>query len=586
MWDYLKRQQLQRKGLSCGRKRRECSQSEWIETLRFSPFVRLLVLSVFVAGLGVLVRYLPQDAGFPFLQSNTGLGSAILLASLAVSFIYLKLEHPCTWESNSRVLLVYTTMLIQLSLLHLADFIVRLNGKDTGYALYFAPSALAPMTLCLLLGVEHGFFAVIFGAIWGAFIVQYELSFSYAILTLGTGLVGTLTTRHLRKRSQLMRAGLWVGLAGVGLCLLVGKVVSPADLWAGDGWHEFGIAAGSLLLAGIFTATVVNGLLPVLEGLFKITTTISWIELSDLNHPLLRRMTLEAPGTYHHSLMVASLSESAAEAIGADPTVCRVCSYFHDIGKLERPEYCIENIHGDENPHDDLSPTMSALIILSHVKDGVDLALKYKLNQQIIDAIQQHHGTSLVWFFYRRAVDHQEEVKKEVAAGRASATDIPEVTEKEFRYAGPKPQTRESAIISLADAVESASRVLTKPTPQKIEQLVDEIVASRLRDGQLDECDLTLAELERIRVSFENSLRTMLHRRIPYPEEKTREDRQREKDYTDKNRPDPPPPPKGSGSDRTQIWDRPHRPKVTPVSTAAKQPPSQDVPGLGTHPAS
>jgi hypothetical protein len=320
-----------------------------------------------------------------------------------------------------------------------------------------------------------------------------------------------------------MRSGLWVGLTGLVIAFALRRMTSPLDLWHGQRWNDFGIEAGSVLLAGIFTVTVVNGLLPVLEGLFKITTTISWIELSDLNHPLLRRMTLEAPGTYHHSLMVGSLAESAAEAIGADATMCRVCSYFHDIGKLERPEYCIENINGDENPHDDLSPSMSALIIISHVKDGVDLALKHKLNREIIDVIGQHHGNSLVWYFYRKALDHQEEVKKQVAAGLAKPTDVPEVSEKEFRYPGIRPQSRESAIISLADAIEGASRVLQKPTPQKIEQLVDELVANRIKDGQLEDCELTLGELERVKDSFKARLRTILHRRIPYPEDKAKD---------------------------------------------------------------
>jgi len=231
-------------------------------------------------------------------------------------------------------------------------------------------------------------------------------------------------------------------------------------------------------------------------------------------------MTLEAPGTYHHSLMVANLAEAAAEAVGANATVCRVCSYFHDIGKLVKPEYYIENIGGEENPHSDLAPSMSALVVIAHVKDGVDLACRHKLNREIIDVIQQHHGTSIIAYFHRRALDQMEEVKKAVAEGRAAESDIPEVKESSFRYPGPKPAFRESAIISLADAVESASRALSKPTPQKIESLVEDIVRNRLRDGQLDECDLTLRDLRQVKDSFSKTLRTSLHRRIPYPDEK------------------------------------------------------------------
>ncbi len=527
MLDYFKRQKLQRKGLSCGKKRREQVESEWLETARSSPYVRGLFIMLFIAGLGALVRYLPADAGFQFLQSTAGLATPLILGVLLVSLVHLRVTEPATWFHNSRVLLIYLVILLQIALVELADFLLHLNLRPPSDILLFAPCALAPITLTLLSGVRLGFFASIYGSIWGAMMVSHDHTLAFLLFSLSTGMVGVLATRHLRKRSQLMRAGLYIGLTGLVLAFALQHMTSPLALWRGQGWGQFGMQAGAVLVGGIITVTIVNGLLPVLEGIFKITTPISWIELSDLNHPLLRRLTMEAPGTYHHSLQVASLAEGAAEAIGADATQCRVCAYFHDIGKLERPEYCIENIHGDENPHDDLSPSMSALIIISHVKDGVDLALKHKLNREIISVIQQHHGNSLVWFFYRRALDYQEEVRKQVALGNAKPTDVPEVAEKEFRYPGPRPQSRESAIISLADAVESASRVLQKPTPQKIEQMVSEIVASRLKDGQLDECDLTLGELDKVKESFQNRLRTILHRRIPYPDEKAPAEKER-----------------------------------------------------------
>jgi putative nucleotidyltransferase with HDIG domain len=262
---------------------------------------------------------------------------------------------------------------------------------------------------------------------------------------------------------------------------------------------------------------LVGGALPILEHLFQITTDISWLEASDLNHPLLRRMTIEAPGTYHHSLVVANLAEAAAEGIGANATLCRVCSYFHDIGKLVKPEYFTENMSLERNPHDDLAPTMSALIILAHVKEGVDLALKHKLNKQIIDIIQEHHGTSLVYYFYQRAIQQQEDAREGGKIMNIREDDIPEVREESFRYSGPKPQTKESAIVSLADMVESASRSLEKPTPQKIEQLVNELIEERIADRQLDDCDLTLGELTVIAERFRFTLMTMLHSRIAYP---------------------------------------------------------------------
>src|SRR5437867_11877641 len=198
-------------------------------------------------------------------------------------------------------------------------------------------------------------------------------------------------------------------------------------------------------------------------------------------------MTIEAPGTYHHSLVVANLAESAAEAVGANATLCRVCSYFHDVGKLVKPEYFTENMNFERNPHDDLAPTMSALIIIAHVKEGVDLALKYKLNHRIIDIIQEHHGTSLVYYFYQRALQQQEDARAGGKIMNMRAEDIPEVQEESFRYGGPKPQTRESGIISIADAVESASRCMEKVTPTRLEQLIRDIIEKRVMDGQLDE---------------------------------------------------------------------------------------------------
>src|SRR5438034_826556 len=217
-------------------------------------------------------------------------------------------------------------------------------------------------------------------------------------------------------------------------------------------------------------------------------------------------MTIEAPGTYHHSLVVANLAEAAAEAIGANATLCRVCSYFHDVGKLIKPEYFTENMSFERNPHDDLAPTMSTLIIIAHVKEGVDLALKYKLHQRIIDIIQEHHGTSLVYYFYQRALQQYEDARAGGKIMKLREDDIPDVREESFRYSGPKPQTRESAVVSLADMVESASRSLEKPTPQKIESLVNELIEERIIDRQLDECDLTLAELKVIAERFDGRI--------------------------------------------------------------------------------
>jgi cyclic-di-AMP phosphodiesterase PgpH len=331
-----------------------------------------------------------------------------------------------------------------------------------------------------------------------------------------SGFTAVYLTLQVRRRSKLVRAGLGVGVAIWILSLTFG-FIGPINLFppTANDWPMIGLQSAFAIGNGIVTATIVGGVLPMFEPLFQITTDISWLEASDLNHPLLRRMTIEAPGTYHHSLVVANLAEAAAEAIGANATLCRVCAYFHDVGKLVKPDYFTENMSFERNPHEDLAPTMSALIIIAHVKEGVDLALKYKLNQRIIDIIQEHHGTSLVYYFYKRAQQMHEDAR---AGGKImKMPDIAEVREESFRYSGPKPQTKESAIVSLADAVESASRSLEKPTPAKIEQLVNDIIDRRIADRQLHECDLTLRDLRVIAERFRFTLMTMLHSRIAYP---------------------------------------------------------------------
>src|SRR5690606_34302822 len=261
-------------------------------------------------------------------------------------------------------------------------------------------------------------------------------------------------------------AGAYSGVACVLLATTLGQIQWPEFSAPTAEWVMVIRQVLSAILVSTLTAVLVSGLLPLIEATFRITTDVSWIELADLNHPLLKQMTIEAPGTYHHSLVVATLAETAAEAIGASAVMCRVCSYFHDIGKMKKPAYFIENVGDGHNPHDDLTPNMCALVVMAHAKDGVDMAIKHRLNAEIVNVIQEHHGTSLIRFFYHRALKLRDEIQKQVEAGNAHEDDIPEVKEESFRYPGPKPRTRESAIISLADAVESASRSLQKPTPK------------------------------------------------------------------------------------------------------------------------
>ncbi len=517
MFRFFRRSTLVKRGLSSGKTRRRRSQIELLHRMEFSLYAKTLVFAGFVVGLALLV--------FNGQQSEPTKTFVVALLFFAAAVIQLWINQPKTFVRTSRLLLLFGTVLIQLAVTKLVLILCASNtfsGLRPDSAALIAPYAFAPMVLSVLLGRNHGLYAAIFVSLWTRLLFG---NFDSPLLAcaLVSGFTAVYLTLQVRRRSRLIRAGFGVGLALWLLSVTFG-LIGPIDLFTprANDWQMLGLQSAYAIGNGIVTATIVGGILPIIEHLFRITTDISWLEVSDLNHPLLRRMTIEAPGTYHHSLVVANLAEAAAEAIGANGTLCRVCSYFHDVGKLVKPDYFTENMNFERNPHDDLAPTMSALIIIAHVKEGVDLALKHQLNRQITDIIQQHHGTSLVYYFYKRAMQQQEDARAGGKIMNMREGDIPEVSEEIFRYPGPKPQTKESAIISLADMVESASRSLEKPTPQKIEQLVNDLIAQRIADHQLDECDLTLAELNIIAERFRFTLMTMLHTRIAYPKQDTK----------------------------------------------------------------
>jgi cyclic-di-AMP phosphodiesterase PgpH len=467
---------------------------------------------VFAGGLAFLV--------FSGQQPEPTKNFIIALLVLATAITQLWINQPKSFSRSSRILLIFALILVQLAVTKL--LLVLCNSGNYRFlkpemAGLIMPYAFAPLVLSVLLGRHHGLYAAFFVSLWSSMLFG-PIDAPLLVTSLISGFTAVSLTLQVRRRGNLIRAGFWVGLA-IWLLSLTFGLIGPINWFypTANDWGMIGLQSALAVGNGILTATLVGGALPILENLFEITTDISWLEASDLNHPLLRRMTIEAPGTYHHSLVVANLAESAAEAIGANATLCRVCSYFHDVGKLVKPEYFTENMSFERNPHDDLAPTMSALIIIAHVKEGVDLALKYKLNQRIIDIIQEHHGTSLVRYFYQRALQQHEDARAGGKIMKLREDDIPEVKEESFRYGGPKPQTKESAIVSLADAIESASRSLEKPTPQRIETLVTEIIEERISDRQLDDCDLTLGELKIIAERFRFTLLMMLHSRIAYP---------------------------------------------------------------------
>jgi putative nucleotidyltransferase with HDIG domain len=324
-----------------------------------------------------------------------------------------------------------------------------------------------------------------------------------AIVLLAATAGAILLLNRVRSRSKLLWVGIWsaavAALTAIGVGTLEGEPL----------YTTFQTAAYVVLWA-VISGSLMTVMLPMVERVFNVQTDLSLIALGDPSHLLLQELIRRAPGTYNHSITVASLAEAAAEAIGARGLLVRVGAYFHDIGKMLKPGYFAENQGQGDNRHRSLVPAMSTLVIIAHVKDGADLARQSKIPEPIIDFIQQHHGTTLVEYFYRQA----SESKKSDPHGA-------EVDESSFRYPGPKPQTKEAGILMLADAVESASRVLVEPTPARIESLVDEISRKRLLDGQFDECGLTLEEVRKIGDSLVKSLTAVYHGRVKYPDQET-----------------------------------------------------------------
>lgn len=366
--------------------------------------------------------------------------------------------------------------------------------------LFAAPVAAGPMLVGLLIfaGEVVWIFTLFLAVVLG---LMVDMKFSFMLVTIVGGLASARGVFGCKTRNDLYLAGVRTGLVNALMVMLVITVQHFGDesymrqlLWT--------VPAG--FGSGMLSAFIAMMLIPGLETLFNVTTDVKLLELSNLNHPLLKEMIVKAPGTYHHSLVVGSMVEAAAEDIGANPLLAKVMSYYHDIGKTEHAQYFIENQKPGMNPHDHLSPHMSKTILIAHVKDGVELGLQYKLGKSIIDGIVQHHGTTLIAFFYNRALELQDEA-------------VDQVHEDDFRYPGPKPQFREAALIMLADSIEAASRSLDEPTPVRLQNIVKNIIQRKFMDGQLDECNLTLKGLTYIEESFTRILLGIYHQRIDYP---------------------------------------------------------------------
>ncbi len=392
------------------------------------------------------------------------------------------------------VLLLASTLLNK-GLLALGDTISRLHPEVGQNLVYVLPLGLASILATIFLGLETGLGVVFLNATLCALLLGKPFPFFlyFAI----AGLVGAWGVRSCGHRGALIRAGLalsLVNLAMVSAFKLLEYPLAPKDLFIGQAFA---------LTGGLLTGILALGLTPIIEGGFQYTSNIRLLELLNLHQPILSELMLLAPGTYHHSLVVGQMVEAAAEAIGANPLMAKAAAYYHDIGKIKKPAYFVENQIGGDNKHEKLAPSMSNLILIAHVKDGVDLARKHRLGEAIEDIIQQHHGTSFITYFYHKA--------------KTQAANPHQVNIQDFRYPGPRPQTKEAGLVLLADQVEAASKSLTDPTPARIQGLVQKIINKVFADGQLDECELTLKDLHLIAKSFNKILSGIFHQRIQYP---------------------------------------------------------------------
>jgi hypothetical protein len=379
----------------------------------------------------------------------------------------------------------------------LADILSDRFGVSDAFVLYYAiPFAFVALLIALLVDIDLAIAAsVLLATLTGLFYSDIGL---VAYVLIGS-LAGIYSIRQYKDRASILIAGVAIGTANFAALISLDLLRQTPLVFS-----NFANRAGIAFLSGILAYSLASILLPAFEAIFKITTDIRLLELSNLNAPILRRLAVEAPGTYHHSLVTGTLAEAAAEAIGANPLLARVGAYYHDIGKIRKPEYFVENQAFGINKHEELSPNLSCMIIANHVRDGLELAREFRLAPMIRDMIPQHHGTRVMSYFFQKAKD---------SPNRTTQGAL----ETDFRYPGPKPQSKEAAIMMMADSVEAASRTLTDPSPAQIQGMINRLVDAVVMDDQFDECDITMREIHLVKESFLKVLTGIFHRRIDYP---------------------------------------------------------------------
>jgi putative nucleotidyltransferase with HDIG domain len=440
--------------------------------------------------------------------ASVALGAAMVVSAfiLVVYVLYLRSSRHVSMNTNRNILFLCVVLLMVLMIskmwvLFSANHDYGLSLKTpTASVVYSIPAATGAMIVCIFLGLEIALPFSLVASVCLAMLFGNQIE--VAVYFLISNAMGAYWVQHCRERKIFITAGLKLGLLNACLAAVI-------NIYVSDPFSLKILADGALAFSsGLAGAIITIGVAPLLEMAFHYTTDITLLELANLDRPILRRLMLEAPGTYHHSVIVGSLVEAAAAEIGANPLLAKVCGYYHDIGKVKKPLYFIENQTNGKNKHDKLAPSMSSLILIAHLKDGIEIARQNKLGQAIIDTIQQHHGTSLISYFFNKA--------KQLKGPEAVNTD-------DFRYPGPRPQTIETGLVMLADVVEAASRTLENPTPARIQGLVQNLINKIFSDGQLDNCELTLKDLHSIAKTFNKILNGIHHHRIEYSDTPTKE---------------------------------------------------------------
>jgi cyclic-di-AMP phosphodiesterase PgpH len=428
------------------------------------------------------------------------IGLALLVMLLTGYLYYFFQDVKSRVRSSNTNLLIL--VLIYLSTLLVIKLSSLLQGIEVPGIAYIVPAAVGSMLIKMLFNEQLAIASsLLFGVCAGVFFngeITGPMNASLGFYVLMSSLSGVFFLGKRNHRSNILTAGLLVSLINI-VAVAILLMLKNGQYGGIELSYHFVFA----FLSGFLSSMLTLGLMPFFEAGFRIISTTRLIELSNPNHPLLRKILVETPGTYHHSVMVANLSEAACESIEANGLLARVGAYYHDIGKTKRPHFFIENQMNMENPHDKISPHLSKTIIVSHASDGAEMLRKHRLPKEIVDIAEQHHGTTLLKYFYYKASEQTDQA----------------VSEMEFRYPGPKAQTKEAAVVGIADCIEAAVRSMTKPNPTTIESLVRKIITERLEDGQFDECDLSLKELDIVARTILETLNGIFHSRIEYPTE-------------------------------------------------------------------